>query len=160
MRTPCPFLGVFALALIVPLLLLACGSDEPTDGPSSGQTAAEPTTEGAELPPTPQLNLVGNQLSGEIPPELGNLANPRVLFLEGNGLSGEIPPELGNLANLRHLSLEGNELSGEIPPELGNLASLEGLSLRWNELSGCVPGSLSGRLDMRASYLGDLRFCS
>ena len=31
MRTPRLFLGVFALALILPLLLLACGgSDEPT----------------------------------------------------------------------------------------------------------------------------------
>ena len=55
MRTPRLFLGVFALALIVPLLLLlACGSDEPTDGPSSGQTTAEPTTEGAEPSPTPR----------------------------------------------------------------------------------------------------------
>ena len=40
MRTPRLFLGVFALALILPLLLLACsGSDELADGPSS-----EPTT--------------------------------------------------------------------------------------------------------------------
>ena len=36
MRTPRLFLGVFALALILPLLLLACsGSDELADGPSS-----------------------------------------------------------------------------------------------------------------------------
>ncbi len=40
MRTPRLFLGVFALALILPLLLLACSSsDELADGPSS-----EPTT--------------------------------------------------------------------------------------------------------------------
>ena len=40
MRTPRLFLGIFALALILPLLLLACSSsDEPADGPSS-----EPTT--------------------------------------------------------------------------------------------------------------------
>ena len=40
MRTPRVFLGVFAFALIPPLLLLACGgSDEPADG-----SYQEPTT--------------------------------------------------------------------------------------------------------------------
>ena len=58
-------------------------------------------------------------MSGEIPPELGNLANLQELFLYGNQLSGEIPPELGNLANLQELFLYGNQLSGEIPPEVG-----------------------------------------
>ena len=44
MRTPRLFLGIFALALLLPLLLLACGgSDEPTDAPSSGRATAEPT---------------------------------------------------------------------------------------------------------------------
>ena len=51
------------------------------------------------------------------------------LFLYENRLSGEIPPELGNLANLETLGLSNNRLSGEIPPELGSLANLEDLSL-------------------------------
>ena len=38
-----------------------------------------------------ELNLVSNQLSGEIPPGLGSLANLETLFLSGNQLSGEIP---------------------------------------------------------------------
>ena len=75
------------------------------------------------------LFLYENRLSGEIPPELGNLANLETLGLSNNRLSGEIPPELGSLANLEDLSLSGNELSGEIPSELGNLANLEDLSL-------------------------------
>ena len=48
------------------------------------------------------LGLGGNELSGEIPPELGNLASTA---------GGEIPPELGNLANLTRLALSGNQLS-------------------------------------------------
>ena len=44
MRRPRLFLGIFALALLLPLLLLACGgSDEPTDGPSQARVTAEPT---------------------------------------------------------------------------------------------------------------------
>ena len=56
MRTPRLFLGIFALALLLPLLLLACGgSDEPTGGrASSGQTTAAPTTESAKPSPTPR----------------------------------------------------------------------------------------------------------
>ena len=43
MRTPRPFLGIFALALLLPLLLLACGgSDEPANGPSSERATAGP----------------------------------------------------------------------------------------------------------------------
>ena len=43
-----------------------------------------------------------------------------------NQLSGEIPPELGELANLTRLALSGNQLSGEMPPELGELANMAG----------------------------------
>ena len=184
MRTPRLFLGIFALALRLPLLLLACGgSGELTGGRSSGRATAGPTTEVAEPSPTlratarPPLvqtspetdrealvalyNATGgpnwrrnnnwlsdvpisewedvatdgngrvtvlwlseNELSGEIPPELGNLVNLIYLRLDGNQLSGEIPPELGNLANLTTLGFHENQLSGEIPPELGNLTNL------------------------------------
>ena len=89
-----------------------------------------------------ELGLAGNQLSGEIPPELGYLANLTVLWLGGNQLSGEIPPELGYLANLGVLYLDENQLSGEIPPELGNLDNLGLLYLGGNQLSGEIPPEL------------------
>ena len=106
-----------------------------------------------------ELYLGSNQLSGEIPPELGNLASLSTLSLGGNQLSGEIPLALGNLANLSRLSLGNNQLSGEIPPELGNLANLTSLFLSGNQLSGCVPSSLSGQLDRINSDLRGLPFC-
>ena len=74
-------------------------------------------------------------------------------------MSGEIPPELGNLSNLRELDLGHNELSGEIPPELGNLASLYYLRLENTELSGCLPSILSSREFVAATDLGGLEFC-
>ena len=41
------------------------------------------------------------------------------LSLRLNELTGVIPPELGNPASLTTLDLRSNDLSGEIPPELG-----------------------------------------
>ena len=54
------------------------------------------------------LSLLGNQLSGPIPSELGNLDNLGSLRLDSNQLSGPIPSQLGNLADLKALSLNPN----------------------------------------------------
>ena len=47
-----------------------------------------------------------------------------VLATPFNQLSGELPPELGNLVSLEELTLTDNQLTGAIPAELGNLANL------------------------------------
>ena len=62
------------------------------------------------------------------------------LELDGNQLSGTIPGEIGNLTSLTGLELNGNQLSGTIPGEIGNLTSLTGLELNGNQLSGTIPG--------------------
>ena len=95
------------------------------------------------------LDLADEGLTGEISPELGNLANLRVLNLKDNDLSGKIPPELGGLASLQSLSLGGNQLTGEIPPELGSLASLQKLDLSGNDLTGELSAQLSGLPSVR-----------
>ena len=89
-----------------------------------------------------RLGLDDNELSGEIPAELGSLSNLEYLILYSNELSGEIPAELGSLSNLEYLILYSNELSGEIPAELGSLSNLEYLILYSNELSGEIPAEL------------------
>ena len=89
------------------------------------------------------LDLHTNDLSGHIPPELGNLSQLIGLYLDDNQLIGAIPPELGKLVKLIDLFLEENELTGTIPPELGNLASLEVLLLSDNRLWGELPNSLT-----------------
>ena len=88
------------------------------------------------------LILDWNQLTGPIPPELGNLSELGFLSLESNQLTGPIPPELGNLSELGFLSLESNQLTGPIPSELGNLSDLTYLSLGDNQLSGTMPPEL------------------
>ena len=102
------------------------------------------------------LDLAWNGLTGEVPPELGKLANLTRLDLGSNGLT-EIPPELGKLANLTRLDLGSNDLTGEVPPELGKLASLEVLELGWNDLTGEIPLELGKLANLRNLYLGDNR---
>ena len=88
------------------------------------------------------LSLASNELSGDIPAELGHLTNLQTLYLQGNRLTGSIPPELGNLAYLQHLYLTSNQLTGTIPPQLGNLTNLSSLWLNGNQLTGSIPTEL------------------
>ena len=99
------------------------------------------------------LGLDGNQLTGEIPAELGSLTNLQVLSLPTNQLTGEIPAELGNLTNLRELGLGGNQLTGEIPVELGSLTSLLALELYLNQLTGEIPAELGSLTSLRELWL-------
>ena len=97
-----------------------------------------------------QINLRNNQLTGSIPPEIGNLSNLQALSLHRNQVSGDIPAELGNLANLQAIILEFNELTGTIPTELGNLASLINLDLQNNQLTGNIPAELGNLISLEA----------
>ena len=126
-----------------------------------------------------ELNLVANNLTGSIHPDIGNLADLEELWLDDNQLNGEIPAELGQLTNLEWLSLSGNSLDGgipaelaqinnlkflflydnnissTIPAELGNLANLEVLSLYENALTGGIPIQLRQLSNLRGLFLYD-----
>ena len=52
-----------------------------------------------------------------------------------NNVSGPIPPELGDLTALRNLQFFENRLTGPIPPELGNLTHL--INLDFNSPTTC-----------------------
>ena len=95
------------------------------------------------------LNLTANYLPGEIPPQLSRLTELRQLQLNSIGLRGEIPPELGLLGELENLDLGWNALTGSIPPELGSLGSLVTLWLNGNRLEGVLPGTLSSLVSVQ-----------
>jgi Leucine-rich repeat (LRR) protein len=67
------------------------------------------------------LSLSWNQLTGEIPEEIGNLTNLYSLHLNDNQLTGSIPSEIGNLTNLEYLNLYHNQLTGKIPESICDL---------------------------------------
>ena len=102
-----------------------------------------------------ELDLGSNQLTGQIPTELGGLSNLEQLDLNDNKLSGQIPTELGNLSDLTEMSLGVNQLSGTIPSELGNLSNLTGLWLEGNQLTGEVPRSFTNLASLSTFYFWD-----
>jgi len=98
------------------------------------------------------LNMRSNQLTGSLPSTLGNLSKLTSLNLFSNQISGSIPVELGNLSNLVSIHLYNNQLSGNLPAELGNLSNLAFLNLHNNQLTGTIPssfGNLSSLLYLR-----------
>ena len=101
------------------------------------------------------LSLYDNELTGVIPPELGQLSQLQWLDLGGNVLIGSIPPALGRLNQLEWLDLSGNVLIGSIPPELSQLIALRGLYLYGNRLIGPIPLELSQLTDLRGLRLDD-----
>ena len=103
------------------------------------------------------LDLSENQLSGEIPAQLGRLTELIYLDLSFNQLSGEIPGELGSLSYLQTLGISNNQLTGQIPAELGSLTNLQALVLSNNRLSGKIPPELGNLSNLWSLYLSNNR---
>ncbi|XP_028071237.1 receptor-like protein 56 [Camellia sinensis] len=91
------------------------------------------------------LDLSCNELTGNIPFELGNLSSVHALNLSHNLLTGPIPKTFSNLIQIESLDLSYNSLSGNIPTELINLNFLEVFTVAYNNLSGKI-------LDSKAQF--------
>ncbi|WP_052323402.1 leucine-rich repeat domain-containing protein [Flexithrix dorotheae] len=90
-----------------------------------------------------KLILSNNNISGNIPNEIQKLTKLTHLYLDRNQLEQNIPTGVGQLTALEFLHLNQNLLSGPIPVELGNLTKLKNFSLWSNNLTGQIPGSLA-----------------
>ena len=124
--------------------------------PSNGLSGQLPAELGS-LAQLSHLDLDNNGLSGAMPLALGNLSNLTILRLGSNQLSGSIPAQLGNLSKLEILGLGNNQLTGSIPPQLGNLTSLTRFSAWNNQLTGTIPGELGNLTGLTRLVLGNNR---
>ncbi|MBK1647726.1 RHS repeat-associated core domain-containing protein [Rhabdochromatium marinum] len=97
------------------------------------------------------IEIIGNQLGGSIPAELGQLSQLQYLNLSLNQLGGSIPAELGQLNQLIGLYLYDNQINGSIPAELGQLSQLQYLNLSINQFSGSIPAEL-GQLNQLSLF--------
>ena len=103
---------LYPLLCVLFLIYWGCEEETPTEVTLWGVVySVENTT---------NLNLQSHGLTGEIPPEIGDLINLEILRLGRNELTGSIPPEIGNLTNLTQLFLNSNQLTGTIPDEICN----------------------------------------
>ncbi|XP_058210567.1 receptor kinase-like protein Xa21 [Rhododendron vialii] len=89
------------------------------------------------------LRVGRNKLVGEFPKELTH-SMPRLVSLDvaENNLSGGIPPSIGNLTSLVNFVASYNLFGGSIPNALGQLRNLEVLRLGTTQISGTIPASL------------------
>ena len=95
-----------------------------------------------------EIHLMANELSGNIPTEIGNLTSVTQLDLDYNQLTGSIPVEIGNLTNVIEVNLGDNQLSGSIPTEIGNLTSVTQLDLYYNQLTGSIPAEIGNLMSL------------
>ncbi len=98
------------------------------------------------------IDISGNNLTGTIPPEIGNITNLTYLSLYANHLTGNVPIQLYNLSKLESLILSENELTGNIPAAISNLTILKYLLLDVNAFSGTIPSQI-GKLDSLVSLV-------
>ncbi|KAL6661908.1 hypothetical protein ACP70R_001292 [Stipagrostis hirtigluma subsp. patula] len=104
------------------------------------------------------IDLSENQLTGDIPSEIGLLSALHLLNLSRNCIRGNIPDELGNMTSLESLDLSWNDLSGTIPLSLTSMESLSCLNLSYNDLSGMIPREHQFST-FGDSYLGNVNLC-
>jgi Leucine-rich repeat (LRR) protein len=105
-----------------------------------------------------ELDLYDNNLTGNLPAEIGNLSNLIQLNLNKNLLEDTIPAEIAEMTELKVLRLGFNNLEGNIPETIGNLTSLTELSLYYNNLEGSIPEDLANlrlltKLKLTQNYL-------
>ena len=107
-----------------------------------------------------ELRLRGNNLQGQLPAQLRDLAHLEILDLSLNAIGGQLPVALGTLGELRELYLGSNRLTGVIPARLGALAQAVLLDLHSNALRGEIPPGITalGLAGLAQPPVLDLRF--
>ncbi|XP_073024652.1 G-type lectin S-receptor-like serine/threonine-protein kinase B120 [Primulina eburnea] len=137
--TSLPLLMTIKASLDPRNLVLSSWSINSTSGPCDGSFEGISCNEFGQVA---NITLQGKGLSGQIPPEIGQLKNLTGLYLHFNELHGVVPKELADLTDLSDLYLNVNNLSGHIPSEIGSMFSLQVLQLCYNRLSGNIPTQL------------------
>lgn len=99
------------------------------------------------------IYMYANNLSGEIPDEIGNLPYLEKLYFSHDALTGSIPETIGNLTNLQILDLTVNKLTGSIPASIGNLTKLQTLALNDNAFSGSIPEAIGQLTELTSMTL-------
>ncbi|KAL3504951.1 hypothetical protein ACH5RR_034792 [Cinchona calisaya] len=115
--------------------------------------------EGTPLSFMTGLDLSMNQLTGEIPSQLGELTALHSLNLSFNILTGHIPKSFSIMEKVESLDLSHNNLVGSIPREIVQLHFIATLNVSFNNLSGSIPFLNNFRTFDESSYRGNKGLC-
>ncbi|XP_034213204.1 receptor-like protein 2 [Prunus dulcis] len=107
----------------------------------------------------PAIDLSNNNISGDIPTEVGQLQLLRKLNLDSNNFSGVIPDQISNLKNLELLNLSKNHLSGTIPLSLVSLTFLKQFNVSYNNLQGPIPTGTQLQSFNASAFEGNPKLC-
>ncbi|MCD7452264.1 hypothetical protein HAX54_016030 [Datura stramonium] len=90
------------------------------------------------------LSLAHNNLTGEVPPDLGKNNFPGLVKVDlgYNIFSGQIPSELCNGNKLAVLTLENNHFNGSFPTNIAKCKSVYRVNLLNNHLEGNIPDDI------------------
>ena len=106
-----------------------------------------------DVPQTTVENLIfiTNNLTGTLPPEIGDFPNLTLLMVDDNPITGSIPSEVSNLSSLIALWIGDTNISGGLPSSLGTLSNLEAMWILNNQIDGNIPvsyGNLTNLLEL------------
>ena len=107
-----------------------------------GSSLLEPTNL-VQLSNLEFFNPAINQITGEIPSEIGLLSNLIFVILVKNNVMGTIPSEIGRLTKLRIWISSSNKLTGPLPTEIGNLQEAYFFTVNDNFLTGPIPTEIA-----------------
>ena len=89
------------------------------------------------------LRINKQKLSGDFPTILCRMDWLKVLYLQGNNFTGALPAELGQMTELTDLYVDQNTtMTGSIPREIGNLKKLQRLNISQSGIGGEIPVEL------------------
>lgn len=101
------------------------------------------------------FRLSNKSLSGNVPPEIGNLMSLIFIDLSLNKLTGSIPTSIAQLSSLEYLSLAFNNFKTSIPTVFGRMTTLTTLNLRSSEVLQRIPKELGYLSNLELLLLDD-----
>ena len=117
------------------------------------------TYEGLPLSLMTIIDLSMNQLTGNIPSQMGHLKALHSLNLSNNILSGPIPESFQNLESIESLDLSHNQIVGTIPPQMVQFYKLSSFNVSFNNLSGAIPYEKQFTTFKESSYTANPYLC-
>ncbi|CAN6561063.1 unnamed protein product [Malus baccata var. baccata] len=105
------------------------------------------------------ISLFSNNITGNIPSEIGQLQLLQVLYLGNNNFSGNIPDQMSNLKKFEALNLSKNHLSGKIPSSMVSLNFLKSFDVSYNNLEGPIPTSTQLQSFEASAFEGNPKLC-